>query len=107
MDFLYGSARQEIKIAIADLRTHLASIPENDLDAAIGLLAAKDLIRLSLSRDTVVLCPFGKTAYEKGCVAEISLGTHYILDRYRSAIVHISVTDHDGDHAGATRFFVA
>jgi S1-C subfamily serine protease len=107
MDFLYGSVRQEMKIAIADLRTHLSATPENDLDTAIGLLAAKDLIRLSLNRDSVVLCTVGKTTYEKGCVVEVCLGTRYILATYRSAIVRISVIDRDGDPAGATGFFVA
>jgi V8-like Glu-specific endopeptidase len=107
MDFLYGSAWHEMKVKVVDLRKYLPVIEENDLDAAIDMLASKDLIRLSLNRDTVALCPFGKTAHEKGCVAEICLGTQYILARYRKAIVRISVVDRDGDPGGATGFFIA
>ena len=104
MDHLYGRARQEVRIAIDEIRGHL-QLDEGLFDAAIGLLATHGLIGMNLRRDAVLLSPAGKIAYEKGCTLEICLGTHYILSKYRSAIVHISVLDGEGDAAGATGFF--
>ncbi len=107
MNALYGRDHQQPRMAIADLRLLTPGVNENDFDNAIGMLAQQGLVGINLTRDTVILAAPGKTAFEKGYISEICLGNHYLVEKYRRSIVHISVRDQDGDAGGGAGFFVA
>lgn len=104
---LYGQPREQLRVEVADIRAALVEIPEGDLDQGIRLMEGGVLLRIGLGGASVQLITAGKVAYEKACVPEICLGKAFIAQKYRAAMKHLAVRNHEGDQTGGTAFFCA
>lgn len=105
--FLYGRPGGPVRIAVADIQAALGEIQVGDLEEAIRLMERSHLLRISLRGDYVELTRGGKAVFEKACVAEICLGSPFIVTKYRAAVKHIAIRRGEGDETGGTAFYCA
>lgn len=102
--FLYGVPRESTRISLAEVLGGLGE-PGDRVEAAIQAMREKNLVRIGIRTEEVLLTPDGKSAHELDCVLELVLGERYIVNRYGPAVTHIIVRTVDGEEAGGSGFF--
>ncbi len=93
-------------IDLDDVYSTASQLGDPEIDAILGAMKKRHLVRIRLDRRTAYTTSDGIAAYESKCIPELLIGERYILAQYRPAVVHVIVSGSEGE-AGGTGFFCA
>jgi len=92
--------------AVQDVYQGAAAYDQADIDEVLRAFDSKHMIRLSLNGQTAQATLAGKTAFEDGSLATLTLGTRFLIEQSRDAVVHLIVEGTQGE-SGGSGFFAA
>lgn len=94
------------RTAIQDVYQGAAAYDQAGIDEVLRAFDSKHLIRLSLNGQTAQATLAGKTAFEDGSLVTLTLGTKFLIEQSRDAVVHLIVEGTEGE-SGGSGFFSA